>query len=235
MALKALIFDVDGTLADTEMAHMAAFNYAFEAAGLTWLWDLETYTELLEVSGGKERIRHYWNQRPDRGVQVSEERIDSIIPELHATKTARYEEMVACGDVAMRPGVLELIEAAKSAGLKLAIATTTTPANIEALLSHAMGDDWQETFTVVENAVTAPNKKPDPSVYLQALERLGLSAAEAIAIEDTNNGLRAAKGAGLATVITPNEFSKHHDFTGADLIVPTLSDVNLEQLAQLIA
>ncbi len=98
MALKALIFDVDGTLADTEMAHMAAFNYSFEAAGLTWLWDLETYTELPEVSGGKERIRHYWNQRPDRGVQVSEERIDSIIPELHATKTARYEEMVACGD-----------------------------------------------------------------------------------------------------------------------------------------
>ena len=135
----------------------------------------------------------------------------------------------------MRPGVLELIKAAKSAGLKLAIATTTSPANIEALLSHAMGDDWQETFTVVENAETAPNKKPDPSVYLQALERLGVSSAEAIAIEDTNNGLRAAKGAELATVITPNEFSKHHDFTGADLIVPSLSDVNLEQLSRLIA
>ncbi len=230
--LKALIFDVDGTLADTEMAHLAAFNHAFSQMGLDWCWDVPLYTRLLEVSGGKERIRAYWESRGDMPKDVGHDGIAQTVARIHELKTAAYEQAVQDGMVQMRPGVLPLMAEAMEAGLVLAIATTTSPVNITSLLKQAMGLDWQSHFSVIEDATTAPRKKPDPSVYLQTLKRLGMDASECLALEDSANGLKAARSAGLATVITQNDFTAHHDFTGALRVLPSLDGVGLAQLRQ---
>ena len=231
MTLQALIFDVDGTLADTELAHLAAFNQAFAQEGIGWQWDVPLYTQLLEVSGGKERMLHYWRQvRPDvtdlgNGVQAT-------VARLHELKTAAYEQAVRDGAVQLRPGVLKLIEAAHAEGLRLAIATTTSAVNIVALLRRAIGPDWQRFFTVVEDASTAPRKKPDPMVYQQTLARLALPAAACLAFEDSANGLMAARTAKLATIVTPNDFTAHHDFAGALRVLPDLAGVSVAQLRE---
>jgi beta-phosphoglucomutase-like phosphatase (HAD superfamily) len=230
--LQALIFDVDGTLADTEMAHLAAFNHAFKTLGMDWHWDTEQYTRLLEVSGGKERIKAYWNSQSDAPRSLSAQALNQTIDLLHETKTAAYEQAVQDGMVQMRPGVLELIEQAKRKNFQLAIATTTSPVNIAYLLRRAMGPDWKMNFQVIEDASTAPRKKPNPTVYLQTLARLGLPASACVAIEDSANGLQAANAAHLATLITTNEFTAHHDFTGAMRVLPNLKDVSLEQIQQ---
>lgn len=231
MKLEALIFDVDGTLADTELAHLAAFNQAFAQEGIGWQWDVPLYTQLLEVSGGKERMLHYWRQvRPDvtdlgNGVQAT-------VARLHELKTAAYEQAVRDGAVQLRPGVLKLIEAAHAEGLRLAIATTTSAVNIVALLRRAIAPDWQRFFTVVEDASTAPRKKPDPMVYQQTLARLAVPAAACLAFEDSANGLMAARTAKLATIVTPNDFTAHHDFTGALRVLPDLAGVSVAQLRE---
>lgn len=228
--LKALIFDVDGTLADTEGAHRAAFNQAFVEVGKDWVWDEPLYTRLLEVSGGKERILHYWREvQPD--LYDIGSGVRDTIARIHELKTAAYERMVQDGSVLLRPGVLRLIEAAHQAGLQLAIATTTSPVNIAALLRSAMGPDWGKYFLVIEDASTAPNKKPHPQVYLQTLKRLKVSASECLAFEDSSNGLRSAAAAGLGTIVTPNSFTAHHDFRDALRVLPDLSDVTLKQLS----
>jgi HAD superfamily hydrolase (TIGR01509 family) len=228
--LSALIFDVDGTLADTEHAHLAAFNAAFAAEGLGWQWDVPLYTELLTVSGGKERIRHYWQQVNGDVRDIDGTALDALIDHLHAVKTAAYEQAVRDGAVRLRPGVLELLEQARREGLTLAIATTTSPVNIAALLRTAIGPDWSSYFAVIEDASTAPLKKPHPQVYRQTLQRLGLPAAQCLAFEDSANGLQSALGAGLATIVTPNDFTAHHDFTGALRVLPSLADVSVAQL-----
>ena len=233
--LQALIFDVDGTLADTEMAHLAAFNHAFREAGLDWHWDVAQYTELLAISGGKERLMHYW-QRQQPGVRsLNHNALQETIARLHELKTAAYEQAVQAGEVQMRPGVLALIEAAATAGLQLAIATTTSPVNIAALLRQAMGPDWAHYFLVLEDASTAPLKKPHPQVYVQTLARLKLPAHACLAFEDSENGLRAATAAGLATLITPNTFTHHHDFTGALCVLPDLGGMTVSRLRDMHA
>lgn len=228
--LSALIFDVDGTLADTEHAHLAAFNAAFAAEGLDWHWDEALYTELLTVSGGKERLRHYWQQVHPQVQDIDGTALQALIDRLHEVKTAVYEQAVLDGAVQLRPGVLALVEAAGAAGLKLAIATTTSPVNIAALLRAAIGQDWRQIFAVVEDASTAPRKKPHPQVYRQTLQRLGLPAQRCLAFEDSANGLQAANAAGLATVVTPNTFTAHHDFAGALRVLPSLAGVTLADL-----
>jgi beta-phosphoglucomutase-like phosphatase (HAD superfamily) len=230
--LQALIFDVDGTLADTESAHLAAFNQAFAEFGLDWHWDEALYTQLLDISGGKERILHYWNtQQPgirELGAMARQESVNR----LHELKTAAYENAVNNGAVSLRPGVLKLMDEAMAQGLQLAIATTTSPVNIAALLRRAIGPDWRLNFTAIGDASTAPIKKPNPQVYLQMLEALKLSPSQCLALEDSSNGLQAAMAAGLAALITPNHFTAHHDFSGALRVVPDLSQVNLTQLKQ---
>lgn len=230
--LKALIFDVDGTLADTEMAHLAAFNHAFAEEGLDWRWDVPLYTRLLAVSGGKERIKAYWQTQSPDVRDISGAGMQDTIDRLHDIKSAAYEQAVQDGLVQMRPGVLALLSAASAAGLQLAIATTTSPVNIAALLQHAIGADWKSHFQVIEDASTAPRKKPDPMVYKQALAGLGLQARQCLAFEDSENGLRAALAAGLAAVITPNDFTAEHDFSGALRILPNLQGVGVAQLRE---
>ncbi len=229
-ALQALIFDVDGTLADTEDAHRAAFNQAFAELGMDWHWDEPLYTELLGISGGKERIQHYWQQAHPDIRALDGQAVQDTVNRIHELKTAAYEKAVQDGAVALRPGVLRLIEAAFSDGLRLAIATTTSPVNISALLRAAIGPDWRQYFMVIEDASTAPRKKPHPQVYLQTLQRLQLPARACLAFEDSENGLHAAVAAGLATLITPNTFTAHHDFKGALRVLPSLLDVSVAHL-----
>jgi HAD superfamily hydrolase (TIGR01509 family) len=228
--LEALIFDVDGTLADTESAHLAAFNHAFAEQGLDWHWDEALYTQLLEISGGKERMTHYWKQVHPTMKDIVGSGLSDTIEHLHALKTAAYESAVQSGAVKLRPGVLDIILSAHKQGLLLAIATTTSPVNIAVLLRNAIGPDWKELFLVIEDASTAPKKKPHPQVYVQTLARLGLAAANCLALEDSFNGLRAAVAAGIKTIVTPNNFTAHHDFSGALRVLPHLEGVSVEQL-----
>lgn len=228
--LQALIFDVDGTLADTESAHLAAFNHAFAELGLGWHWDEVLYTSLLNISGGKERIQHYWAQAHPDIQALNGHAVQETINRIHELKTAAYESAVNDGAVTLRPGVLKLMDEAMAGGLQLAIATTTSPVNIAALLRRAVGPDWRFNFTAIGDASTAPIKKPDPQVYLQMLSALRLAPAQCLAFEDSSNGLRAATAAGLATMITPTRFTDHHDFAGAMRVLPDLGTVNLAQL-----
>ena len=227
--LQALIFDVDGTLADTESAHLAAFNQAFAEEGLDWHWSETEYTKLLEISGGKERILHYWKSIQPDLVDLGAGVRDTVL-RLHSINTAYYEQAVQQGEVKLRIGALDLLQEARAAGLTLAIATTTSPVNIVALLRHALGETWQENFAVIEDASTAPHKKPHPQVYLQTLAQLKLPASACLAFEDSANGLRSALAAGLHTVVTCNRFTVKHDFTGALRVLPSLAGVTLEQL-----
>lgn len=230
--LQALIFDVDGTLADTESLHREAFNHAFAQAGLGWHWDEALYTGLLEVSGGKERLLHYWRcVQPDLR-ELEAGAVQATIDRLHAVKTAWYEDAVGRGAVALRPGVLALMDEARGQGLQLAIATTTSPVNIAALLRTAIGPDWRLRFRAVGDASNAPVKKPHPQVYRRVLADLGLAPENCVAFEDSANGLAAAAGAGLRTVITPTAFTAHHDFADALRVVPDLGHVSLSRLRE---
>ena len=228
--LHALIFDVDGTLADTETAHLAAFNHAFAEFGLDWHWDEALYTELLHTSGGKERILRYWKTRQPDLKELEAMALTETVNRLHELKTAAYEGAVHGGAVELRPGVLPLIHAALEQGLQLAIATTTSPVNVAALLRRAMGSDWRTHFAAIGDASTAPRKKPHPQVYLHMLQALDLDAAQCLAFEDSSNGLRSAVAAGLATVITPTQFTADHNFDAALRVLPDLGAVDLAQL-----
>ncbi len=230
--LSALIFDVDGTLADTESVHLEAFNHAFRQEGLDWHWDVPLYTRLLDISGGKERMAHHWRTVDPQMTELNAGALNDTINRLHEIKTAYYENAVNNGAVHLRPGVLALMNEARRAGLQLAIATTTSPVNIAALMRSAIGLDWRSHFLAIGDASNAPIKKPNPQVYMKVLADLGLRAADCVAFEDSSNGLRAARAAGLDTVITPNRFTAHHDFKGALRIVPDLSGVTVARLKE---
>jgi HAD superfamily hydrolase (TIGR01509 family) len=217
--LAALIFDVDGTLAETEELHRAAFNETFAAAGLAWHWDQALYGELLAVTGGKERIAHF-------APGLSPERVAA----LHRDKTARYTARIAAGGLALRPGVRRLLLEARAAGLKLAIATTTSRPNVEALLAACAP---MPAFDVIAAGDEVAAKKPAPDIYALALERLGLPAAACIALEDTANGLRSARGAGLGCVMTVSAYGGSGPFEDAACVVSHLGD--LGEPAELVA
>jgi HAD superfamily hydrolase (TIGR01509 family) len=229
---NALIFDVDGTLADTKSVHLEAFNHAFQQEGLDWHWSTEQYTQLLDISGGKERMLAYWRSVDPDLKEVEAGAVSDTINRLHEIKTAYYENAVNSGAVALRPGVLALMSEARRQGLQLAIATTTSPVNIAALMRSAIGLDWRSHFLAIGDASNAPVKKPNPQVYMKVLADMGVRAADCVAFEDSSNGLRAARAAGLDTIITPNGFTAHHDFAGALRVVPNLSEVNVARLKE---
>ncbi len=248
--LTTLLFDVDGTLAETEETHREAFNRAFARAGLDWNWSAEDYGQLLAVTGGKERIRHYLDtQRPDFSIPGNAQ---EYIAGLHAAKTEIYTQMVAAGEVGLRPGVRRLLAEARQAGLRLGIATTTTPANVTALLQHSLAADAEDWFEVIAAGGVVPEKKPAPDIYHYAMREMGVTPQECLAFEDSENGLRSALEAGVQTLVTVSQYTQGQSFAGAALVLDQLGEpeapfhvlagsanghryVNVEQLRQLHA
>jgi HAD superfamily hydrolase (TIGR01509 family) len=218
--LKALIFDVDGTLADTEEAHRCAFNEAFEQQGLDWHWSKPEYARLLLTTGGKERIAAYIESQP--WPLLTRQSLTGRIDAIHRAKTAGYTRRVREGAVPLRDGVARLLDEAARAGVCLAIATTTTLANVEALLDVTLGAGAIDRFAVVGAGDHVTRKKPAADIYEYVLRRLGAAPAECAAIEDSANGLRAAKAAGLFTIVTPSYWTTTEDFSAADLVLPSL-------------
>lgn len=222
--IQALIFDVDGTLADTERdGHRPAFNQAFKEAGLDWYWDVALYGELLAVTGGKERI-NYYVARYHTELKVDVD-FAVTVAMLHRDKTRIYTELLANGRIPLRPGVKRLLLEARAVGLRLAIATTTTPENVTALLKYTLGEDSLSWFEVVAAGDIVPAKKPAPDVYLWALEKLQLKPDACLAFEDSENGLRSSLGAGLKTVVTINDYTVNHSFDGAAVVLSDLGEL----------
>jgi HAD superfamily hydrolase (TIGR01509 family) len=223
MGIKAIIFDVDGTLAETEDGHRRAFNKAFADAGLDWHWDVALYDQLLAVAGGKERIKFYLDDFLPGFAKPAE--YDGFVKQLHAAKTRHYTAMVREGQIPLRPGIRALIERAHRAGLKLAIATTTAPDNVAALLETGLGSHWATMFGAIGCGDIVPRKKPAPDVYEWVLRELGLSPAQCIALEDSAIGLASARAAGIKTFITLNDYTRKQNFEGAAAVFEDLSDL----------
>lgn len=223
MSIKAIIFDVDGTLADTEEGHRKSFNKAFAENDLDWNWDVELYDKLLKVTGGKERIKYFVDafaphfDKPDD--------YEGFVKNLHLVKTKHYTTMLREGLIPLRPGIKRLIVEAYGAGITLAIATTTTPENVSALLEVGLGKDWQKFFAANGCGDIVPNKKPAPDIYDWVLRELKLAASDCIALEDSNNGLRSALAAGIKTYVTINPYTSRQDFSGAAAVLDDLTDL----------
>lgn len=214
--IAALIFDVDGTLAETEEAHRVSFNAAFAEADLDWTWSQSDYRNLLRITGGKERILHYiesWGAAAPPGER------DKAINTLHGRKTRLYAARVAAGDVPLRPGIETLLRTAHDYGFRLAIATTTSRSNVDAVLAANLGQDAVNWFAAIVCGDMVAHKKPAPDVYEEALRILRLRPDETIAIEDSWNGVQAARSAGIAVIATPSLYSADDDFSDAAAIV----------------
>jgi len=223
MTIKAIIFDVDGTLADTEDGHRMSFNKAFAENGLDWSWDVALYDRLLKVTGGKERIKYFVESfssgftKPDN--------FEEFVKHLHKVKTAHYTTMLREGRIPLRPGIKQLIGDARAAGITLAIATTTTPENVSALLEVGLGKSWADYFAANGCGDIVPHKKPAPDIYFWVLDKLGLPADACIALEDSENGLRSSLAAGVKTFVTINHYTRNQNFTGAAGVFDDLSNL----------
>jgi HAD superfamily hydrolase (TIGR01509 family) len=236
--LKALIFDCDGVLVDTERdGHRVGFNRAFEQMGIDAEWDVPLYGKLLQVAGGKERMRAYfdeygWPERADTDAAKGE-----LILKLHKLKTEITAGLVAEGGLPLRPGISRIVDEAIAAGTRLGVCTTSNPKFIDAVLD-LFGPERKAKFDFVHAGDCVSKKKPDPEIYELAKQSLGLPVHECMVVEDSRNGLLAARGAGLPTLITTSTYTVDEDFTGAAKVVPELGDtpgVTLREMSELAA
>jgi HAD superfamily hydrolase (TIGR01509 family) len=234
--MKALIFDCDGVLVDTEKdGHRIAFNRAFAQLGLDAEWSVALYGKLLSVAGGKERIRHHFEIAGWPSAAAGDP--DAFVAELHKRKTAIFTEIIATGQLPLRPGVARIVDAAIGAGVRLGVCTTSNAQSVSGVLD-LMGADRKSKFEFVLAGDVVSKKKPDPEIYELAKTRLGLPAKECLVVEDSRNGMLAALGAGLPCVITTSTYTTAEDFSGAAHVVPELGDpphaiVTLEELSAL--
>jgi HAD superfamily hydrolase (TIGR01509 family) len=234
--MKALIFDCDGVLVDTERdGHRVAFNRAFASLGLDAEWDVDLYGELLKIAGGKERMTHYFNEAGWPEGQTAA----TLIPELHKKKTAIFTELIAKGSLPLRSGVARIVDEAHAAGVRLGVCTTSDPKAIDGVLD-LLGAQRKSWFEIVLAGDVVKKKKPAPEIYDLAKQRLGLDARDCVVIEDSRNGLLAALGAGMRCLITTSAYTVDEDFAGAARVVPELGDppnvrVTLEDLQSLKA
>ena len=220
--LKGVIFDVDGTLADTEEIHRQAFNLAFQQFDLDWEWTPSLYEDLLRISGGRERITYYGADL--RANFQSDTEYSNYVLNIHGVKTEIYRDLLHSGAITLRPGVERLLEDCRRADLTLGIATSSKYANLKVLLDQNLGSEWQEWFQSIKTCDTVDEKKPSPAVYLAALEDLPVSAPVCVAFEDTKNGMLAATSAGLCTIITTHFFTRNHHFPQASLVIDQLGE-----------
>ena len=219
--IEALLWDVDGTLAETERdGHRVAFNRAFDSLGLPWRWDVPRYGELLRITGGRERLLADIATRGDAPTQPAER--EALALQLHRLKNAFYAELVHGGGIALRPGVQALVDEAAVRGLAQAIVTTTSRANVDALLGQQFGDDWRDVFTVAVCGEDVPAKKPHPHAHWLALQQLDLSPRAALAIEDSSPGAAAARAAGVPVVVTCSVYFADDAIEGAAAVGPGL-------------
>ena len=221
--ISAVLFDVDGTMADTECnGHRLAFNAAFNDFGLNWDWNIPLYGKLLNITGGKERIRYYLEKYAPDKLRINE--LETWIADLHNTKTKYFVALLNRGLIPLRPGIARLIHELRSAKIKIAIATTTTPENVTTLLKSTLGGDSLTWFNVIAAGDIVPEKKPAPDIYIWALERLRLPAPQCIAIEDSELGLNSALAAGIDTIVTVSSYTKLQNFTGASVVLSDLGE-----------
>lgn len=229
--MSGLIFDCDGVLADTERdGHRVAFNQAFRELGVPIEWSEETYGRKLQIAGGKERMAS--ELTPDfaraNGLPSDAQGRAAVLADWHRRKTAIYTEIVAAGRLPTRPGVQRIMTEAQETGWALAVASTSAEPSVRAILEQAIGPERAGRVEVLAGDVV-PAKKPAPDIYLLALERLGLEASDALVIEDSRNGLRAAVGAGLRCVMTVNGYTEDEENTDAILVVTSLGDPDGER------
>ncbi|MFQ5660970.1 MAG: HAD-IA family hydrolase [Gammaproteobacteria bacterium] len=220
--LKAIIFDMDGTLADTEEIHRQAFNQTFSEFGFDWQWSKEEYKFLLSISGGKERIRSYLKEK--QAAVDEHEALWRLAETMHQRKSGIYREKLAGDHIRLRRGVGRLISEAKNENIALAIATSSSRENLETLLHTTLGDQAISWFDAIVTCDIVEDKKPSPAAYQLALAELGEKPQDCIAIEDTRNGNLAALAAGLKTVITTHYFTVDDDFAGASLVLDHLGE-----------
>jgi HAD superfamily hydrolase (TIGR01509 family) len=236
--MQALIFDCDGVLVDTERdGHRVAFNRAFQALGIDADWTVPLYGELLVIGGGKERMRHYFDTYG--WPEGRSESKDELIALLHKTKTDFFTDIIASGQLPLRPGIARIVDEAIAADVRLGVCTTSAPKAIDGVLD-LFGPERKARFEFVLAGDVVAKKKPDPAIYLLALETLSLPASECVVVEDSRNGLLASTGAGLPTLITTSAYTTDEDFTGALQIVPELGDapnvrVTLGDLERLVS
>jgi HAD superfamily hydrolase (TIGR01509 family) len=224
--LKAIFWDQDGVIIDTEKdGHRVAFNKMFKEFGYDFEWDVDTYGKLLEISGGKERMRHYFIEK---GIMLEgiPEKDAELLLTLHKKKTAIFVEMIESGILPLRAGVKRLMQEAMDAGLRLGVCTTANERSANAIAKGMLGDINLE-FVLAGDVVS--KKKPDPEIYLLALEKSGLSPDECIVIEDSRNGILAARSAGLRAVATTNIYTENEDLSVASIVVTSLGDPDAEK------
>lgn len=224
--LGALLFDVDGTLADTERdGHRVAFNRAFADADLDWDWSVELYGQLLRVTGGKERIKYYLAEFNRDFVPPAD--LDGFVAGLHAAKTVHYKALMAEGCIPLRPGVEALLREAHEKGVRLAIATTTTPDNVTSLLSNTLGPSSIDWFEQIGAGDVVPNKKPAPDIYTWVLQRMKLAPDQVVAFEDSGHGVTSAAEAGITRIlVTTNGYTEGQEFDRASEVLPELRQAN---------
>ena len=233
---KALIFDCDGVLVDTERdGHRVAFNRAFAARGFDFEWSVDEYGELLKVAGGEERMRHYFD-RTGWPAEVSDQ--DDFIKEMHRLNTDLFMKIIAAGELPLRPGVARLVDEVIGAGWVLAVCSTSNERAVNLVVETMLGPQRKAHFSAILAGDVVSKKKPDPEIYNLAMEQLALRPGECVVIEDSQNGLLEAKAAGAYCVVTTNGYTLNEDFARADVVVPELGDppqvnVTLETLKQL--
>lgn len=224
--IKAVFFDQDGVIIDTERdGHRVSFNMTFKEFGFTDEWDVEYYHELLQVGGGKERMKHHWKTK-GFSKPLTEEEIDALVKEMHKRKTALFVELIESNKLPLRPGLHRFMKEAMDAGLMIAICTTSNEQAAKAITEKILSDI---KFEIVLAGDVVKNKKPDPEIYNLALEKLGLAPNEVFVVEDSKNGVKAAKAAGANVIVTTNHYTEKEDVEAGDVIVSCLGDPNGEK------